>query len=90
VWNLVLACPTCNRGADGKFDRIPTLELLERLHQRIEHMIGSHNPLRETLMMQTGMQSADRASFLNQFYRTVRLSPALAWAPKLNLRHSTQ
>ncbi|WP_197506373.1 HNH endonuclease domain-containing protein [Acidovorax sp. RAC01] len=89
VWNLVLACPTCNRGADGKFDRIPTLGLLERLHQRNEHMIGSHHPLRETLMMQTGMQAADRASFLNQFYRSVQLSPALAWAPKLNLRHST-
>ncbi len=34
VWNLVLACKQCNRGANGKFDRIPSVELLKRLHTR--------------------------------------------------------
>ena len=81
VWNLVLACPTCNRGPDGKFDRIPALHLLERLHQRNEYLIGSHHPLRETLMRQTGQQLADRVGFLNRVYREVQLSPGHAWEP---------
>ncbi len=54
VWNLVLACRRCNRGIDGKSARVPTLRLLERLHTRNEFLIGSHHPLRETLMAQTG------------------------------------
>src|SRR5262249_30410145 len=29
VWNLVLACPACNRGTQGKFDRLPELSYLE-------------------------------------------------------------
>ncbi len=81
VWNLVLACPDCNRGPQGKFDRIPALPLLERLHRRNEYLIGSHHPLRETLMQQTGMQLTQRISFLAGLYRKVQLSPGLSWAP---------
>lgn len=81
VWNLVLACPACNRGARGKFDRIPSTRLLERLHLRNEYLIGSHHPLRETLMKQTGIQPGQRIAFLNQLYKAVQLSPALAWEP---------
>ena len=81
VWNLVLACPACNRGPRGKFDRIPSTRLLERLHLRNEYLIGSHHPLRETLMKQTGVQPGQRVAFLNQLYKTVQLSPALAWEP---------
>jgi HNH endonuclease len=44
VWNLVLSCQRCNRGIDGKFDRIPSIKLLERLHTRNEFFIGSHHP----------------------------------------------
>ncbi|MGF6808449.1 hypothetical protein OKW30_003575 [Paraburkholderia sp. Clong3] len=82
VWNLVLACPTCNRGLKGKFDRIPSLPLLERLHQRNEYLVGGHHPLRETLMQQTGMLPSNRAAFLNRLYQTVQLSPSLAWEPE--------
>ena len=82
VWNLVLACPSCNRGPKGKFDRIPSLQLLERLHQRNEYLIGSHHPLRETLMQQTGVQLAQRVRFLNELYAKVQLSPAMAWEPR--------
>lgn len=81
VWNLVLSCPTCNRGPKGKFDRIPSLRLLERLHQRNEYLIGSHHPLRETLMQQTGMTAAARVGFLNDVYRRVQLAPGMAWEP---------
>ncbi|GAB3189914.1 HNH endonuclease [Hydrogenophaga aquatica] len=81
VWNLVLSCPVCNRGPKGKFDRIPSIRLLERLHQRNEYLIGSHHPLRETLMQQTGMQTGQRIAFLNRVYQANQLSPAMAWEP---------
>src|SRR5262249_27405174 len=59
VWNLVLACRECNRGVGGKFDRIPTIKLLGRLHIRNEFLISSHHPLRETLIRQTGASEAE-------------------------------
>jgi hypothetical protein len=81
VWNLVLACPSCNRGPKGKFDRIPSIRLLERLHQRNEYLIGSHHPLRETLMQQTGTLAKQRIDFLSLLYQAVQLSPGTAWEP---------
>lgn len=79
VWNLVLSCHTCNRGAKGKFDRIPSERLLRRLHNRNEYFIGSHHPLRETLMLQTGMNASDRAAYLSGVFQKVQLNPGLAW-----------
>ena len=54
IANLVLACQECNRGENGKFDRLPSIEFLERLFNRNEYLITSHHPLRETLISQTG------------------------------------
>jgi len=39
VWNLVLACPQCNRGNSGKFARVPAVKYLDRLHKRNEFLI---------------------------------------------------
>ena len=64
VWNLVLACPDCNRGEDGKFAKVPATKYLTRLHKRNEFLISSHHPLRETIMRQTGMTESARRSFL--------------------------
>ncbi len=83
VWNLVLACKSCNRGQNGKFDRIPSLTFLERLNTRNEYLIGSHHPLRETLMNQSGKTVASRLDFLNTLYRRVQLNPATAWEPEM-------
>lgn len=66
VWNLVLACPNCNRGAAGKFALVPEVEYLERLHKRNEYLICSHHPLRETLMYQTGQSVEERITFLKK------------------------
>lgn len=83
VWNLVLACAECNRGQLGKFDLIPESYLLERLHNRNEFLIASHNPLRETLMAQTGVAESDRVGFLQAAlntaieYRIARWTPAV-------------
>lgn len=82
VWNLVLSCQSCNRGVNGKFDRIPSLRLLERLHTRNEFLIGSHHPLRETLINQTGDTLDKRVGFLSKIYQEVQLNPLLAWEPE--------
>ena len=81
VWNLVLSCQTCNRGPRGKFDRIPSLRLLESLHTRNEFLIGSHHPLRETLINQTGGTVEQRVSFLSKIYEAVQLNPLHSWEP---------
>ena len=82
VWNLVLACPQCNRGVDGKFARVPTIKYLERLHRRNEFLISSHHPLRETLIMQTGARIQDRVSFLNEVYGLARNLLIHQWEAK--------
>lgn len=64
VWNLVLTCPSCNRGANGKFARVPAVKYLERLRKRNEFLIASHHPLRETIIKQTGGNEQERQHFL--------------------------
>jgi len=82
VANLVLACKSCNRGTNGKFERIPSKMLLERLHTRNEYLIGSHHPLRETLILQTGLREKDRIRFLQDAYDCATLTiPQDKWEP---------
>lgn len=64
VWNLVLACPNCNRGEQGKFAKVPVRKYLKRLSKRNEFLISSHHPLRDTLMKQTGTTIARRQKFI--------------------------
>lgn len=64
VWNLVLASKACNRGQNGKFARIPTLNLLERLQRRNEYLIASNHPLKESIILQTGKSAKQRHDFL--------------------------
>jgi len=82
VANLVLACKECNRGSHGKFDRLPSIDLLERLSRRNEYLIKSHHPLRETLMLQMGVKEADRRSFLQSAYDCAATHLIMKWAPK--------
>jgi hypothetical protein len=72
IWNLVLACVSCNRGVGGKFDQLPQLRFLERLNTRNEFLIGSHHPLRETLIQQTGNSEPKRRSFLIGNYNAAK------------------
>lgn len=66
VWNLVLACQRCDRGTQGKSDRLAVLPYLERLQRRNDYLIDSHHPLRETLIRQTGPTPDRRRAFLQQ------------------------
>lgn len=83
VANLVLACPSCNRGQQGKFDRLPSIHLLARLHKRNEYLISSHHPLRETLIAQTGFTESVRRGFLQDAYNcaTFTLGGGNKWEP---------
>ena len=81
IWNLVLSCQDCNRGANGKFARVPTITLLERLNSRNEYLISSHHPLRETLMLQTGKAVSERVSFLSDFHGRALSTLLHTWEP---------
>jgi HNH endonuclease len=82
IWNLVLSCRECNRGVGGKFDRIPTIRLLSRLHERNEFLISSHHPLRETLIQQTGESEDNRAAFLNDCHSKAWAALIHLWEPE--------
>ncbi len=82
VWNLVLACKSCNRGLSGKFDAIPSIEYLENLEQRNEYLIKSHHPLRETLRGQMGDTEEKRHKFLQaNLMEAQRAKPGSTWKP---------
>ncbi len=68
VWNLVLACRECNRGNNGKFERIPDIKFVEALNKRNNFYVESHHPLRETIINQTGKSNSDRHQFLQTFF----------------------
>lgn len=76
IWNLVLACQSCNRGQNGKFEQLPHLDFLYRLHARNEYFINSHLPIRQTLIRQTGSTESARKQFLQDNY-TLALSHIL-------------
>jgi hypothetical protein len=84
IWNLVLSCRACNRGQDGKFMSVPSAELVKRLHLRNEYYIGSHHPLRETLIQQTGTTEQERRAYINAFpNRASQKLPGKPWEPKV-------
>lgn len=83
VWNLVLACQRCNRGEKGKFERLPHLRYLERLHKRNEFFINSNLPLKDTLIQQTGNSEPTRRYYLqsnyNEAQRLLATSLSMTW-----------
>lgn len=68
VWNLVLSCSECNRGRNGKFERLVNSRYLKRLHKRNEYLIKSNHLLKKALIEQTGLTSSSRKSFLVSNY----------------------
>ncbi len=81
VWNLVLSCQDCNRGAGGKHALLPSLRLLTKLHRRNEFYIESHHPLRETIINQTGKTSTQRRDFLQSVFNLSRQLLVHEWDP---------
>lgn len=81
IWNLVLACQACNRGRGGKFDAIPSIDLLERLNRRNEFYVDSKHKLGTTIMAQTGRTSAARRSHLQQAFADLTYVRIHHWMP---------
>ena len=81
VWNLVLACRACNRGERGKFAAVPSPGLVARLHQRNNWLVDSHHPLRETIILQMGLEADTRASFLRARQRIALDALVHEWQP---------
>jgi len=79
MWNLVLACRACN---GDKLARVPSLQHLERLHARNEFYIGSHHPLRETIMLQTGASESARRDYLQRAYDAAKERLIHHWEPE--------
>lgn len=79
IWNLVLTCPLCNRGGEGKFAKIPAVRYLERLNNRNNFLVNSHHPLRETIMAQTGLSDEARQLFLAAFDRFAIDHASIRW-----------
>ena len=78
-----ISCKDCNRGKLGKFNLVPSKKLLERLHQRNEYYISSHDPLRETIIYQTGNTEIIRRSFLQKNFETAKINLIHEWSPKI-------
>ena len=81
VWNLVLACPSCNRGEGGKFDRLPRADFLESLWQRNERLIASHHPLRESIISTTGSSPSARLDSLRSVQSRATEYARAEWRP---------
>ena len=82
VWNLVLACQSCNNGANGKFAKLPTNNLLARLNKRNEFFCSSHHPLNETVRNQIGVNPDDRESKLKHYFKQAQDILIHTWEPK--------
>jgi hypothetical protein len=82
IWNLVLACKECNRGSAGKFACVPEIKYLERLNQRNTFLIESYNPLRETLINQTGKTVKERKQYLQEVDKEAITNLIHRWKPK--------
>ena len=81
VWNLVLACTGCNRGEGGKLAAVPSPRLVARLHERNNWLVDSHHTLRETIMLQSGVNAGARAAFLRARQRTALDALIHEWDP---------
>tara|TARA_A100001011_G_scaffold176607_1_gene185302 strand:- start:177 stop:1205 length:1029 start_codon:yes stop_codon:yes gene_type:complete len=81
VWNLVLACQKCNNGTNGKFAKLPTINLLARLYKRNEFFCSSHHPLNETVRNQIGASASNRSSNLNLYFNQAKDILIHTWEP---------
>lgn len=82
AWNLVLSCRECNRGVDGKFAKIPKPSMVQRLYQRNEYYVGSHHPLKETIINQTGRNPNDRGQYLQEVHNAAISNLVYIWEPR--------
>jgi 5-methylcytosine-specific restriction endonuclease McrA len=81
IWNLVLACKSCN-GAAEKGAKIPDDTLVERLQKRNEYLIESNHPLKETIILQTGKNKSLRKSYIQSVFDIAISHRFHTWVPE--------
>jgi 5-methylcytosine-specific restriction endonuclease McrA len=58
IWNLVIACKACNRGAQGKFDKIPSLNYQNKIINRNLLFTEEHrHSLKNTILISLNAQN---------------------------------
>lgn len=53
LWNLVIACKDCNRGANGKFEKLPDQNYLEKLKIRNKQIVKLMPGYKESILVDT-------------------------------------
>lgn len=83
VWNLVLACPDCNRGLEhGKWAHTPSRLLLDRLEKRNNYYVYSRHPLGDNIIRVTGDSIQKRRRYLMQMHSVCKEHSSYEWYPK--------
>lgn len=86
IWNLVLACQECNRGEEGKHDRVPSKYLVERLVHRNGYYVRSTDPLKATLKVTlqkiTGQTTSVRRRFHFDIWQELNSYGGALWSPR--------
>ncbi|MEY4063874.1 MAG: hypothetical protein RIR26_82 [Pseudomonadota bacterium] len=61
IWNLVISCKACNRGAGGKFDRPPNVAFIQKLLTRNELFTLEHkHSFRFAILSSLGVSEPDQ------------------------------
>ncbi|KPZ65315.1 hypothetical protein AN392_01469 [Pseudoalteromonas sp. P1-16-1b] len=82
IWNLVIACKACNRGAQGKFDSRPPVNFFEKLVKRNmlfteEHKHAFRSGVLTTLGVSTSTQMQNKMNGLWNEFEIRKI-----WTPK--------
>lgn len=82
IWNLVISCLACNRGKDGKFDRIAHDTFLEKLTNRNERCAQEHShALKNAILWSLNVPRSDGvADAMNAIW--ARMPPTHRWRPQ--------
>lgn len=87
IWNLVIACKDCNRGQDGKFERIPSLKFQQKLINRNvlfteEHRHSLKNSILMSLSAINHIDVERRIAAIFEKFHMIE-----GWNPKINYQH---
>jgi 5-methylcytosine-specific restriction endonuclease McrA len=80
IWNLVLACKSCNSAKGAK---VPDPVLVERLNRRNEYLIESNHPLSQTIIRQTGTSKKKRTDFIQSALSVAIIHRFNTWKPEI-------
>lgn len=83
VWNLVLACKDCNRGQNGKFDRVPESTYFDILTKRNLYFAEEHkHSMRFSVLSSLGVKSSFQIlSAMQKIYQMFEHFEK--WSPKV-------